>query len=275
MIALEGSFQDQEGRAVVILDKKPFDSDSIAAEVVQGGGMELDFENAEYASYHMELPSRINRLTCSVICPATDKHIAKYSKEELQVLHETPEVYESITRPYVEREELGGRIAWVHNIIDGSKEADRVLFHDPDPETGFKMLPDMKWDQLSIDSLYCLVFIVNRTGLLSLRSLSTEHLPLLRNILHKGSEELQRRYGVLPSQLRVYLHYQPTFYHLHVHFTHLLAEAPGTEAGRAHLLSDVIDNISLYPDYYQKKTMTFAIRSTLGLCKELTKATAS
>lgn len=42
--------------------------------------------------------------------------------------------------------------------------------------------------------------------------------------LQKAIEE---KYKLKKSQLRVYIHYQPSFYHLHVHFTYLRFEAPG------------------------------------------------
>lgn len=64
------------------------------------------------------------------------------------------------------------------------------------------------------------------------------------------------------SQLRIYLHYQPSFYHLHVHFTYLKYDAPGITAERSHLLSNVISNIELLPDYYQKVTLPFVVRET-------------
>lgn len=41
----------------------------------------------------------------------------------------------------------------MYNILEGRKEAERVLFKDDDPELGFLILPDLKWDQSSMSSL--------------------------------------------------------------------------------------------------------------------------
>jgi m7GpppX diphosphatase len=42
------------------------------------------------------------------------------------------------------------------------------------------------------------------------------------------------------------VHYQPSYYHFHLHFTHLqLDEGHGMAAGKAHLLEDVIDNLEV------------------------------
>ena len=43
------------------------------------------------------------------------------------------------------------------------------------------------------------------------------------------------------DRLRIYLHYQPSYYHLHVHFAHLQLDLGGGAAvGKAYLLDDVI-----------------------------------
>ena len=63
------------------------------------------------------------------------------------------------------------------------------------------------------------------------------------------------RYGVKSPQMRIYFHYYPSYYHLHVHFTHIQYDI-GCSTGRAHLLQDVIDNIeNVSSDFYAKKTL--------------------
>ena len=41
----------------------------------------------------------------------------------------------------------------VYNILDGLKEVERVVHVDNDPETGFVLVPDLKWDQTSMKAL--------------------------------------------------------------------------------------------------------------------------
>ena len=79
----------------------------------------------------------------------------------------------------------------MYNILDGKAETDRVVYSDPDPLTGFVLLPDMKWDRSDLQNLYMLA-IVRRRDLFSLRDLTTEHLPLLKNILTKGKVSIQK-----------------------------------------------------------------------------------
>ena len=76
-------------------------------------------------------------------------------------------------------------LQWVYNILEKKAEAERVVFEDPDPVTGFVLLPDLKWDQKQLENLY-LVAICHAHGIKSLRDLNKSHLPLLKNTLLKG-----------------------------------------------------------------------------------------
>ena len=73
----------------------------------------------------------------------------------------------------------------MYNILNGNAEADRVIHNDTDPSIGFVLLPDMKWDQKDVESLYMLA-IVRRKDVTCMRELNAEHLPLLKNLLQKG-----------------------------------------------------------------------------------------
>ena len=66
-----------------------------------------------------------------------------------------------------------------------------MVYSDEDSETGFVLLPDIKWDQKEVENLYMLA-VVRKRGLLSLRELNDTHLPLLRNVLHKGKASLKK-----------------------------------------------------------------------------------
>ena len=54
-------------------------------------------------------------------------------------------------------------------------------------------------------------------------------------------QAIEEQFGVHEDQLRIFVHYQPSYYHFHVHFCHVtLAASPGMAVGKAHLLDDVI-----------------------------------
>lgn len=85
-------------------------------------------------------------------------------------------------------------------------------------------------------------------------------------------QAIQDTYNIPASQINVYVHYQPSYYHFHVHFTHIKFEAPGFGADRAHLLVDVIDSIELNNDFYKRKTLTYNVREQDDLYTSLRKA---
>ena len=79
-------------------------------------------------------------------------------------------------------------------------------------------------------------------------------------------------YGIRGNQLKCYIHYQPSFYHLHVHITHVKHVARSSMVGRAHLLDDVIDNLeNIDGAYYQKRTMNYVLKESDGLLREYIK----
>eukprot|EP00960_Hanusia_phi_P073514 768030-Hanusia_phi.AAC.2 len=255
-IALQGRVPGKEGRAVVLLEKKPFDAEEVERMFRPDAGVEckLDFQNAEYCVYNMQVSPSLNTIKCDTIFPATEQQVNKYRRDEVHVVWETPEVYKHVVLPFVEENERGRRIQWVHNILDGVAEQERIIYQNNDPRDGFVLLPDSKWDQSNVSNLYCLA-IVNRRDLLCLRSLNDENLDLLQNIHNQGCSVLLDKYGVTADKLIVHIHYLPTFWHLHVHFLHVDLALSAGVTSKAHNLRDCIENIRLLPNYYQVKPM--------------------
>jgi m7GpppX diphosphatase len=64
---------------------------------------------------------------------------------------------------------------------------------------------------------------------------------MLENVRNRGLHALKQRFGVAAENVRVYLHYLPSYYHLHVHFAHTeLDLGHGVALGHAHALDDVV-----------------------------------
>lgn len=79
----------------------------------------------------------------TLIYPATETHIRKYSKQSLRMVTETPQVYREFVKPYVESKRINGRLNWVYNILSHVSEVERIVFEDDDPDEGFILLPDL------------------------------------------------------------------------------------------------------------------------------------
>lgn len=195
----------------------------------------------------------------NIIYPATQTHIRKYSRQVFHYVKETADIYHTKVRPFIETQK-GERLKWVYNILFHGKEHETFVHHDKDPSNGFVLLPDMKWDHITMDALY-LVVIVNRTDISSVRDLNGSHLEFLEALQETVKTITSTKFPVPRDQLRLFIHYQPSYYHLHIHVVHIshVGMGNGLNIGKAILLDDVIENIKLSPDYYQKRTLYYAL----------------
>lgn len=269
-VALLGHFRDlsREDQAIVTLEKTAFteaqlqtgESERNTSFFTTKSQLRTEFINDVYGNFQCLTDPEINLLKVTIIYPASEKHIVKFAAQPKYLLEESATDYQTVTLPHLEQEQLS--LEWLYNVLEHRKEQDRIVFEDPaDDGTGFILLPDLKWDGKTLEQLYLLA-LVHPRGIRSLRDLTAAHLPLLRNIRDRGTEAIRERYGIGPDKLRVYLHYQPTFYHLHVHFTFLQHDPPGIQCEKSHLLSTVIGNLELLPDYYQKATLSCVLKET-------------
>ncbi|KAJ8681453.1 hypothetical protein QAD02_017240 [Eretmocerus hayati] len=266
-IFVQGTFTGYESPAVVILEKKVFPEDNIYLKrgfFNEGTIIRKSFSNDVYGNYECFPTREHNGLNTTIIHPASQKHLDKFIRKELYLVDETYQIYKDVTLPHLEENDTFS-LQWIDNIFSHKAEQDKIIYEDEDPETGFIMLPDLKWDG-SLATLNILV--IARKKIKSLRHLDSSHLALLKNIHQKGTNEIEKRFNLPASQLRIYLHYQPSYYHLHVHFSHLMFDAPGIFCERAHLLASVISNIEIIPDYYQKAVLSFVVKEDDPLCKK-------
>ena len=97
----------------------------------------------------------------NLIYPCTDKHIKKYSFQQLRSVTETPEIYQKYVYPYMSKCREEGRLNWVFNIIEGRSEQENVLyrFEEADKDNNYLLLPDLNWDRSTISSLHLLAIV--------------------------------------------------------------------------------------------------------------------
>ncbi|XP_021957125.1 m7GpppX diphosphatase [Folsomia candida] len=203
-------------------------------------------------------------LTCAINMP---------NDESVYLVEETAEVYNKIVKPLVNEVtvdlENQPKYQWIFETVERRLPLEKIIYDDPCPINGFIMIPNILWDG-SDKNLYLLA-IINQRGIKSVRELNETHLPLLKNILSSGSKIIEEKYGLRRSQLRIYFHYQPTYYHLHVHFNPLNYDAPGIMMEKGHLLQEVISNIEKNSSYYQEATLFFRVRRKHELYRRLLK----
>ncbi|KAK9494942.1 HIT-like domain-containing protein [Lipomyces doorenjongii] len=206
----------------------------------------------------------------SLIWPATKTHIEKYGKQRRRVIRETPELYRKILYPYIEKMR-GDRIQWVYNILSHKVEADRIVYENPDPREGFVLLPDLKWDRTTMDSVY-LVAIVHRRDIASIRDLNKSHIAWLKSVDSEIIQAATQTYSAISAtQLRVYVHYLPSYYHFHIHVTNVEHDAgDGAAVGKAIMLSDLIARLEEMSDEvygFANTTFTYLLGENSELWK--------
>ncbi|KAF9478190.1 mRNA decapping enzyme [Pholiota conissans] len=208
----------------------------------------------------------------NIICPATDVHIRKYTKQEQVMVNETPAIYEQHVKPYI----LAfppSRTQWVENILTGISEKSKILYSSSE----FLLLPDMKWDSKTLSSLYLIALVQDR-NIRSLRDLRRHHVDLLKTIQREAHRAVREKWGLGTGSLRMYVHYQPSYYHFHVHIVNVNYQGNilGMSIGQAHLLDDVISLLELDPEtgpgIFERMTLTYGLGDQHGLYQVMVEA---
>ncbi|KAH9939179.1 scavenger mRNA decapping enzyme [Amylocystis lapponica] len=280
-VSLLGTFPqsgDYEPRlpAIVRIEKTAIKTDSLVdlfsgalsdAEVIERNDI-YTWLFGWFTAAHERPDIKIN-----VICPATEVHIRKYSTQKVQIVRETPALYEQVVKPYI-LAFPSSRTQWVTDILDGNSEADKILHRDPSPDVGYVLLPDMKWDLVTVSSLYLVAIAISR-DLRSLRDLRKRHLGMLRSIRREALSIASQRWGLPRGSLRLYVHYQPSYYHFHVHIVNVNYQGlVGMAVGQAHLLDDIISLLEVDvddgPSIFERMTLSYTLGELHGLFEPMT-----
>ncbi len=237
------------------------------------GGPVLDSEGEGEGDGDGEGKNKFADFKLSLICPCTDKHIKKHSRQGYRYVTETPEIYRDRVRPFMRANREEGRLNWVYNIIEGRKEVEDVIYRTPlgrDGDEGFLMLPNLHWDRKTIEALH-LLGIVERRDLWSLRDLRKRHIPWLVHMKAKLIDATVRTYPQIEAdQLKLFCHYQPTYYHLHIHVVHVMLEATSTQSvGKAIGLDSIIEQLKTMSGDDETGMDAISLSYTVGEASEL------
>lgn len=230
--------------------------------LASGGPILKENENDKFADFKI-----------SMICPCTDQHIKKHSRQGFRFVTETPEIYREKVRPFMQMNREEGRLNWVFNIIEGRKEVEDVIYRTPlgrDGDEGFLMLPNLHWDRKTIEALH-LLGIVERRDIWSLRDLKKKHIPWLRHMKSKLIDATVKTYPQIDTdQLKLFCHYHPTYYHFHIHVVHVMLEANSTQSiGKAIGLDGIIEQLESMSGDDETGMDSISLSYTLGEASDL------
>jgi len=265
--------------AILILERAPFSSSPSYLSSLPSTLLSLKNLGANdiyfwYMASSGPSPTELHEdLKINLIYPSTDQHLKKYSKQGVRVVTETADIYREYVRPYMLQKREQGRLNWVWNIIDGKTEVEDVIYRTPkgqDVENGFLLLPDLNWDRKTMEGLH-LLGLVERMDIWSLRDLRKKHVAWLKDMRRKILQATVETYPEVEEDLlKVYVHYQPTYYHFHMHIVHVALEAGATQAtGKAIGLESIISQLESMEGGGEAGMDVIALTYTVGEASEL------
>ena len=135
---------------------------------------------------------------------------------------------------------------WIYNIIYGISEQEAILYRDDKCIVFINYF----WDGKDIDKLQMLCMPIDR-NLRSIRSLDACHISLLEHMKSVTLQVIREKYGLEEEYIRMYFHYEPSTYHLHIHFVNTASNQVHSSVEYSHELNSVIFNLKMKTDYYK------------------------
>jgi m7GpppX diphosphatase len=199
-----------------------------------------------------------------MIYPATEMLIAKYSRQQSYSVRETADVYNKITKTYVNSLDTA-HVEWMNNVLDDKKETELCVFQNDH----FKLQKDYKFNEGDLKTLYCLAIPkqAREKSLKTIRDLKGDDLPMLKSMVAECYKAIEHKFGVPQHKIYAFFHYLPTYYLMHVHFTHV--DNSNRDAREQISLEVAISNLEMNAEYYQKCTLQYSVGEKHDLCKAL------
>jgi m7GpppX diphosphatase len=170
------------------------------------------------------------------------KDVTKIKQAEKKIIRET---YKSYLKTLENRDPKKDK--WIYNILDGSSEQESILYRDDK----CVVIPTYMWDSVNIDKLHILCLPTD-ISLRSIRSLTNEHIPLLEHMERVTTEIIKNKYDLDECYLKMFFHYEPSTYHLHIHFVNSTNHDSRSSVEYSHELHNVMFNLSICSNYYKR-----------------------
>ncbi len=196
----------------------------------------------ENSRYKKSLVSVSGKFELTTIYPALQEDLDKLGSDGSTRVIETYDQYMESVYPRIK----DITVDWINEIMTGKSEQEDILYQD----SHFIFIPDLKWTRQDMKEAYCLA-IVKDYRLKSIRDLTGIHISLLQHIYDTGLSIMCEKFGCDESKLRVYIHYHPTYWHLHIHFNIIETNHRGVSVDYCHTMLTVINNLKMMSNYYQ------------------------
>lgn len=103
-IAVSGKFSDSTELGVIVAEKTPLTHSSLQ-RLFCSYKVEKKFQNDVYSQYVLDSEKGgAGEVRVTTVYPATDEHVKKYGAQKRRFVRETPELYQNVTKPFIERQ---------------------------------------------------------------------------------------------------------------------------------------------------------------------------
>lgn len=195
------------------------------------------FKNDVYDKYQASATIEGELIVCN--------DMSKMRKSQKKIVKETYEEYLKI----IEKRDIN-KDKWIYNVIDGVSEQESILYRDDK----CIVIPSYLWNSDNVDKLHLLCLPID-TSLRTVRSLETKHIPLLNHMKEVTRAVIKEKYGLDECYIKKFFHYEPSTYHLHIHFINTVNIDSHSSVEYSHELDSVIFNISISSNYYKQIIM--------------------
>ena len=135
---------------------------------------------------------------------------------------------------------------WIYNIIDGITEQENIMFRDEFSIT----MPTYTWDTTNVDKLHVLCIPIDKT-IRTIRELTRDHFFLLKHMKKITLDKIEEVFGLKEENLKIFFHYKPSTFHLHLHFVNTKHKDIGLLMEYSHELDSVLFNLQMDDNYYK------------------------
>jgi m7GpppX diphosphatase len=209
----------------------------IPTEVVSFSNIQTNdkiFENDIFTKYEATTQVNGEYIVCN--------DITKQKSYSTKIIKESYEEYlETISKRDKEIDR------WIYNIIDGISEQHKILYKDEQ----CIVIPTYTWDSKNEKKLHVLCLPTD-ISLRSIRELSLKDVPLLEHMRNVTLQQIEQKYKLKEERIKMFFHYDPSTYHLHIHFINTSYTKTRSSVEYSHDLDSVIFNLKMDTDYYKK-----------------------
>jgi len=158
-----------------------------------------------------------------------------------KIKKETYEEYLNIINSYnIEKDK------WIYNIIDKFSEKDKIIYESE----SIIIIPSYTWDNINIENFHLLTIPKNKK-LRTIRDLIKDDIILLKEMKEKTEEVINNKYNYNNNEIKMYFHYSPSTYHLHMHSCNVINKEVNSSVEYSHDIDNIIFNLEMNSNYYK------------------------